>query len=167
MMTLVGSLLGFLSSAFPEILRTYRDRKDRDHELAVLDRQIEMQKSGLQGRLDEIHTQADAVITKALYQHARPTGIGWIDGLAGTVRPLITYAFFFLYAAVKGAIWLTTVRLLGENQWAEGLIQLWSLEDQALFAAVMSFWFGQRLFGPKGGVGFAAGGKFFGRGGRS
>lgn len=38
MITLLGSLLGFLSSAFPEVLRHWQDRQDRKHELHILDR---------------------------------------------------------------------------------------------------------------------------------
>ena len=46
MLTLLGSLLGFLSSTFPEFLKLFRDSQDRKHELAILDRQIEQQRLG-------------------------------------------------------------------------------------------------------------------------
>ena len=38
MLTLLGSLLGFLSSAFPDFLKLWRYHSDRKHELAILDR---------------------------------------------------------------------------------------------------------------------------------
>lgn len=38
MLTLLGSLLGFLNSTFPEFLKLFRDSQDRKHELAILDR---------------------------------------------------------------------------------------------------------------------------------
>ena len=44
MLTLLGSLLGFLSSTFPEFLKLFRDSQDRKHELAILDRQMEQQR---------------------------------------------------------------------------------------------------------------------------
>lgn len=44
MLTLLGSLLGFISSTFPDLLNIWKDRADRSHELAILDRQMEAQK---------------------------------------------------------------------------------------------------------------------------
>ena len=44
MLTLLGSLLGFISSTFPEFLKLFRDSQDRKHELAILDRQMEQQR---------------------------------------------------------------------------------------------------------------------------
>ena len=40
MLTLLGSLLGFATSAIPDIMALFRERADRQHELAVLDRQM-------------------------------------------------------------------------------------------------------------------------------
>jgi hypothetical protein len=41
MLTLLGSLLGFISSAFPDLLKLWQDKQDRAHELQILDRQME------------------------------------------------------------------------------------------------------------------------------
>ena len=142
MITLLGSLLGFASSAFPEFLKIFQERRDRVHELAILDRQIDMMRQGHHHRVEEIQLQADSQVSQALYQHARPTGVSWVDALAGTVRPLITYAFFLLYALVKIAHFVFS---LHSDHWAQAMVQIWHIEDQALFATVMSFWFGQRL----------------------
>jgi hypothetical protein len=108
MLTLLGSALGFLTSLFPDLLKLFRESQDRKHELAIMDRQMEMQRAGHQQRLEEINVQADIAESQALYKTLAQTGVRWVDALAGSVRPVITYAFF------------------------------------ALFAAVMSFWFGAR-----------------------
>ena len=70
MLTLLGSLLGFLSSAFPDFLKLWRDHSDRKHELAILDRQMEAQRQGHTQRLEEIQVQADIAESNALYSHA-------------------------------------------------------------------------------------------------
>ena len=102
MLTLLGSLLGFITSAFPQLLGLIKDWQDRKHELAILDRQMEMQK--LTQRLEEIAVAADIAESQALYRHdAQPSGVKWVDGLRSSVRPMITYAFFLLFAAVKGS----------------------------------------------------------------
>ena len=143
MLTLLGSLLGFLSSAFPDFLKLWRDRADRKHELAILDRQMEAQRQGHTQRLEEIQIQADIAESKALYAHAsQPSGVQWVEALRASVRPVITYAFFVLFATVKIAALL---QLLDQGVgFTSGLIAIWDAETQALFAAVMSFWFGQR-----------------------
>lgn len=52
MLTLLGILLIFLSSAFPDFLKLWRDHSDRKHELAILDRQMEAQRQGHTQRLE-------------------------------------------------------------------------------------------------------------------
>ena len=144
MLTLLGSLLGFLGSAFPEFLKLWREGKDRDHELSILDRQMEMQKLGHTQRLEEIQIGADVAESQALYNYAnRPTGIAWVEGLQASVRPVITYAFFAVFAVIKIA---TLTSLMGGQgvQLLDALRLVWDNETQALFAAVMSFWFGSR-----------------------
>ena len=143
MLTLLGSLLGFVTSAFPDPLGLFRDRQDRNHELAILDRQMEQMKLGHQQRLEEVEIQADIAESKALYRHDKPVGVAWVDALRATVRPVITYAFFMLFASVKGSALYVLIAIEGLLL-AEALPRIWDPETQALFAAVMSFWFGSR-----------------------
>ena len=143
MLTLLGSLLGFVTSAFPDLLGLFREREDRKHELAILDRQMEQMKLGHRQRLEEIEVQADIAESKALYKHDRPVGVAWVDALRASVRPIITYAFFLLFASVKGSALYVLIVVEGILL-AEALPRIWDPETQALFAAVMSFWFGQR-----------------------
>lgn len=144
MLTLLGSLLGFISSAFPDLLKLWQDHQDRRHELAILDRQMEQMKLGHSQRLEEIAVEADIAESQALYKHdSQPSGVKWVDGLRASVRPVITYAFFLLFATVK----VTTLYVLMVDvglALVVALPQIWDPETQALFAAVMSFWFGQR-----------------------
>jgi hypothetical protein len=144
MLTLLGSLLGFLSSTFPDLLKLWQDRADRQHELAILDRQMEQMRLGHNQRLEAIGLEADIAESRALYQHdSHLSGVRWVDGLRASVRPLITYAFFLLFTAVKTSALIVLVNEQGMTL-IEALPQIWDPETQALFAAVMSFWFGQR-----------------------
>jgi hypothetical protein len=144
MLSLLGSLLGFLGSALPEFFKLFRESQDRKHELAIFDRQLEQQKLGHTQRLEEIQVQADVAETQALYNYAnRATGVPWVEALQASVRPVITYAFFAVFATVKLAM---LVGFMNESGIAFGaaLQLVWDEETQALFAAVMSFWFGAR-----------------------
>jgi len=118
----------------------WSDHGDRRHELAILQLQMEQQAKGHSQRLEEIHTQADITKSRALYK-TYATGVAWVDALNGTVRPVLAYAFFVLYALVK-------LLQFAAFDWGYPLpwqLQaLWSNEDQAIFAGIISFYFGQR-----------------------
>ena len=135
MITLLGSLLGFLGAAFPDFLKLFKEKADRKHELAILQLQLELQKQGHSNRLEEIYVEADIAESKALYKTYN-TGIRWVDALNGTVRPVVAYCFFLLYASVK------IMHFSADMPWL-----LWTEEDQAIFAGIISFYFGQRAMG--------------------
>ena len=132
MITLIGSLIGFISAAFPDLLKLFRDAQDRKHELRILEMQMEQQRQGHAQRLEEVAIQADIAESRALYKTYH-TGIRWVDALNGTVRPVIAYSFFALYAVVK------VMQFSADLPWL-----LWTEEDQAIFAGIISFYFGQR-----------------------
>jgi hypothetical protein len=135
MITLLGSLLGFIGAAFPDFLKLFKEKADRKHELAILQLQLEQQKQGHSNRLEEIYVEADIAESKALYKTYN-TGIRWVDALNGTVRPVVAYCFFLLYASVK------IMHFSADMPWL-----LWTEEDQAIFAGIISFYFGQRAMG--------------------
>lgn len=139
MVTLLSALAGFLSAAFPDLLKLFRDHQDRQHELKILQLQLQQQAQGHAQRLGEIHAQADTAEIQAIYQTYR-TQIEWVDALNGTVRPVLAYAFFLLYAIVK----ITQFALLPQLPLPWQVQMLWGVEDQAIFASIISFYYGQR-----------------------
>jgi len=108
---------------------------------------MEVQRQGHSQRLEEIRIEGDIQQSAALYQHdSQPAGYKWVEALRASVRPILTYAFFMLFAAVKIAGLYTMVSFDGISL-AVALPLIWDGETQALFAAVMAFWFGQRALG--------------------
>jgi len=140
MITLLGSLIGFMGAAFPDFLKMWRDSADRKHELVILEMQMAQQEKGHAQRLEEINVQADISESRALYKTYN-TGIKWVDALNGTVRPVLAYAFFLLYFTVK-YMQFGMVDLGNPLPWHMDI--LWSVEDQVIFAGIISFYFGQR-----------------------
>lgn len=138
MVTLFGALIGFISSLAPEFFKVFRDREDRKHELEILKLQIEQKKLGLSGELEEIKIQAETFEQSELYK-TYYSGVKWVDALNGTVRPVLSYSFFVLYASIK----LSQLFFLETITYSEILI-LWGPEDQAIFSGVISFYFGSR-----------------------
>ena len=142
MITLLGSLLGFISATFPSLLKLWQDSSDKQHEITLLRMQMEQQAQGHTERLDEINAQADISESAALYK-TYTTGIDWVDALNGTVRPVIAYAFFILYALVK----LLSYAAVANSTTVPFVVlhdTLWTEDDAAIFAGIISFYFGQR-----------------------
>ncbi len=144
MITLAASLIGFASSAIPELFKSWHEKQDREHELAIMDRQMEQARLGHVQRLEEISVEADVRESEALYKHdSLPSGVTWVDGLRASVRPIITYAFFTLFAAVKFCALIMLV-FYDHQPLVMALPQVWDVETHALFSAVVAFWFGSR-----------------------
>jgi hypothetical protein len=138
MITLFSALLGLVGSAFPDLLKIFRDHQDRKHELTLLEMQLRQQAQGHSERLQEIHTNADIAESRALYKTYH-SGIDWVDALNGTVRPVLAYAFFLLYASAKMMQFLLIDATIPAS-----IHILWQAEDQAIFAGIISFYYGQR-----------------------
>jgi hypothetical protein len=143
MITLLASIAGFFSSIFPEILKIFKDKNDKKHELEILDRQIKFNKAKELRQIQEIEVGRDILEQASLYK-TYTTGISWIDAMNGTVRPVLAYSFFIMYCGIKVLQYLAIKSQTG--QLYEYVQVLWSIDDQAIFAGIISFYFGQRTF---------------------
>ena len=140
MITLLASLTGFISSLIPEIMKYFVDKNDKKHELKILEYQSQIKKSANNNKLDEIIIVQNANEAQALYKTYK-TGIYWVDSLNGTVRPVLAYAFFAIYSFIKFLQYQIIIEMMTMNE----LVNiLWSVDDQAIFAGIISFYFGQR-----------------------
>jgi hypothetical protein len=142
MLSLMGSLLGFGTSFLPKVMEFFQDRSDKKHELAVMEVQIRQQKELADQKLEAINVEADIREIEALQKSMQPSGVKWIDGLRGSVRPVITYSFFILFTFTEVAAYLSLTASGVSGLDAAQII--WDEETKALFAAVISFWFGGR-----------------------
>jgi hypothetical protein len=170
MLTLFSTLISFLMGGLPKLLDFFQDRSDKKHELALaqlqIERELEMRKLGFeaQERVEHIHTEqlmiaseaearhdlidAQKAEMQAIYAHDASLNEGtsqWMKNLRASVRPVITYGFFFLLVFVDVAGfaygWSRGV------DFKEMLDMLWDSETQALFASIIAFHFGGRAFG--------------------
>ncbi len=139
MITVISSLVGFISAAFPDLLKLFHDVQDKKHELRILELQIQQQTQGHTQRLEEINATADISEATAIYKTFQ-SNIEWVDALNGTVRPVLAYAFFIFYAIVK----MMQFSLLPDAPLPWQLNDLWNIEDQTIFAGIISFYYGQR-----------------------
>lgn len=132
MLTILGSLIGFLSSALPAVSEFFKRKQDMEHELRLFEMQIKMAEIQHQNNMEEAAIAADTSQYRELYKTYN-VGITWIDGFNALIRPILAIAFFSLYVFVK--------YLMIQNGYP-----IWDEEDAAIFASVIAFYFGNRTF---------------------
>ena len=161
MLTLISTLLGFASGGLPKILDVFQDRGDKKHELAMMamqrEREVALAKEGFvaQAVLEEIKTDQITMQTQTqerlgMYKHDMKIGEGastWVINLRSSVRPVVTYIFVLLLVVVDIAgIWYAYSTGVA---FAEAMDMVFSDDEMAILAAIISFWFGSQAFQKK------------------
>lgn len=140
MLSLFGSLLGFGTSFLPKIMDYFQDKQDKAHELSMLAAQTDAQVR-LEGvRLQAMNVEADIRESEALLKHdakLNSRASQWVVNLAASVRPVLSYLFFIEFFVLTLCVNMGWMDL-------KQYTAIWNTEMQAIFAAVVSFWFGSR-----------------------
>ena len=158
MLTLISSLLSFLSGGLPSILGFFQDKSDKKHEMEMArlqtERELQMAEKGFvaQAKVEEIHleqtqVEAQSAERQALYQHDIEISKGasrWVINIRALVRPTITYGLFGLLVFVEIFGFYYAIHT-GEN-FERAMNILWDDETQIIWASVVSFWFGTQAF---------------------
>jgi hypothetical protein len=142
---LLGSIFGGLFRLAPEVLKFLDKKNERQHELSMFQLQTDLEKMRGEFKMEEKYVdysiqQMDTI--KAAFQEQAETAkaAGWfVAAISALVRPGITWALFFMYAAVKAAA-LVMAFETGAN-WMEVVSKVWDEDDFGLFSMVISFWF--------------------------
>lgn len=142
MITLLASIAGFVTSIIPEIIKLHRDKQDKIHELEIMDRQIKFQNQNHNKAIEEIILTSNLLEKVSLYSTYN-TGIIWVDALNGTVRPMLAYSFFVMYVGIKI---MQYIYISNHGNFIDHINIIWNIDDQAIFAGIVSFYFGQRGF---------------------
>lgn len=150
--------MGFAAGGLPKVLDFVQDRGDKKHELAMMaanrEREIALAREGFvaQARVEEIKTEQIAMQTQAqeklaMWKHDMKIGEGastWVINLRASVRPMVTYIFVGLLVVVDVAgIWYAYSTGVA---FAEAMDMVFSDEEMAILAAIISFHFGGRAF---------------------
>lgn len=146
---------GGLMRLLPELLSFLNKKTDNAHELAMLDRQFELEKTRADARMAELqvtgdYTQALALLDtqkEALRGQMQRTGIKIVDALNFLVRPLTTYYMLILYGMFKVALFTVTVK--SGIPVFDTIIRIYDAEDRAILSGILSFWFVGRVFEKK------------------
>jgi hypothetical protein len=144
MLSLLSPLLGIVGSLLPSVVRIFERKQELKHEIQLtqikLDASLEAAKANI--TLEAI--KADVAEGESLRDHDKSIDGGkYIDALRASIRPVITYLFFFLFVAVK--VSAAYVMLASGQSVPEMLKAVWDTETMALFSTIMAFWFGSRI----------------------
>ncbi len=144
MISLLGTLLGFGTSIVPEVLGYFKQQQVNKQELAMLEAKAKYASQLSELKVKELDAQAEIEETKGLYEHDRSIDAGgFVNALRGSVRPILTYLFFIAFASVKGV--MIYAMITNQNiDWVTAVEAAWDDETQAIFSAIIAFWFGNR-----------------------
>lgn len=142
--TALPAILGALAGMVPAIIG-YFDKKE-DNAQAVRMEQLRQQGAREQAaaQVDIANTQADVRQADHIYGFAnQSTGYRVVDAVVILVRPYITMVIFHLWAALEVMLFIYAVN----KGYDAGQIYklLWDEPTQAIFAAIIGFWFGNRM----------------------
>ena len=161
MFTLLGSLLGFGTSALPSILNFFQQKGDQKHEREMaqlqMERELALAKEGFQSqerqeaiKIEEIQVQSQADEMTALYANDAKLSEGaapWVNTARAAVRPVISLGLFgiFVFVEIGGFIyaWMHGV------DFSTALNVIWDDDTQQIWAAIIMFHFGSRAFNKK------------------
>ena len=144
MLTLLSPLLGIIGSLLPSIVRIFERRQEMKHEIDLTRVKLDAALQQSKVQLDIEGIKADVEEGKSVRSHDRSIDGGkYINTLRASIRPVITYCFFFLFVAVKvAAAW--TMISTGQSV-PEMLKAVWDPETMSLFSTIIAFWFGSRV----------------------
>jgi hypothetical protein len=149
MLSLLGTLIGFAGSAVPAVLGHFKEKQASKDNLAILEMQGKLARDGVELNLMEFRERAADDEHKRLIQHdiAISKDTSFMGQIRSSVRPVITYLFFSLFAAVKVSALMVAMNNTADFNTAVNMV--WDEETQAIFAAIISFWFGSRALSKK------------------
>ena len=110
-----------------------------------MEKQLEQKIKLGEQKLQFINVDADIRETEALQKNQAQITVKaskWIINLSSSVRPIMTYLLFIEFMAL-------TCMVAGDWIDLDMYDRIWSNEIQAVWAAVVSFWFGKRSFNRK------------------
>lgn len=151
--TLIGTIIGVVGRAIPEVLKFFDAKNERKHELDMQDKLIEVERMRSMNKIDEIGAadqanfndkSLDALMT-AIQGQEMPSGIKLIDGFSKLMRPLITFQWvIILYPMVICAgFFLAIDSGVGALNALQGVF---GPEEKGLVGAIINFWFLDRVF---------------------
>lgn len=138
-----GAAINIIPSIFAYLVRredTVQQRDKYEHEIEVL--RLKGDQAALQAevRIDDARVaERDRLRSADVSSYSS----GFWGFVRASIRPVITYTLFMSFVAIKGFAFYHATFVIGYDI-LMALDFIWDPETQAIFAAVIGFWFGSR-----------------------
>jgi hypothetical protein len=144
MLALLSPLFGIIGSLLPSIVRIFERKQEIKYEIELTKIKLDAAERQADLQFDVEMVKNDAVSRQSALDHDKSLDGGWfINALRASIRPVVTYTFFFLFVAVKAAA--AYVMLKTGQSVPEMLKAVWDVETMSLFSTIIAFWFGSRV----------------------
>lgn len=144
MLALLSPIFGILGSLLPSVVRIFERKQEIKYEIELTKIKLDAAERQADLNFNIEMVKNDAISRQSALDHDKSLDGGkFINALRASVRPVITYTFFFVFVAVKVAaahVMLTTGQSVPEM-----LKAVWDPETMALFSTIIAFWFGSRV----------------------
>ncbi len=149
---LLAAFLGFIAAQVPEFIEMLKDRFSHQRGMESKQQELDAVAKGyqytIQAQSETLTTQAAHIDT--LEKQAQDSdsdndfkGHVALQFLRSSVRPVITYGFFAIYATI--ALFSLHHGLVVDHIPVKDIFPIiWDEDTEELFAAVIAFWFGSR-----------------------
>jgi hypothetical protein len=143
-LAILSPLLGIVGSLLPSIVRIFEKREESKHEIELT--KLKMDAAALQAEANLDIETIKAIVSdgQSIRQHDSAIDGGkFLNALRASIRPVVTYVFFFTFIAIK-MIAMGTMIASGADI-PSIVATVWDTETMALFGTIMAFWFGSRF----------------------
>lgn len=155
----LGSLLGGAFRLAPEVIKLLDRKDERKHELAMFEKQTDLEKTRGSIKLQEIGAQRDlsvdtgvmAAFNSALNQQTemvKAAGSGRVAALSASVRPVVTYWIMALWSLIH--IWFSWHAYSSGVSATEAFKIMMTADFSALVAGTINYWFLDRTLKQRG-----------------
>lgn len=154
----LGSLIGGIFRLAPEFLKWLDKKNERQHELAMFEKQCDLEKVRGEIKLQEIGAQRDLAVDSGVIdafksaieqqtEMVKAAG-GWIASLSASVRPMVTYWVLAIWSFIH--VWFAY------NAWLRGMPPevvfktMMTADFAALVSGTLNYWFLDRTLAKRG-----------------
>jgi hypothetical protein len=144
MLALLSPLFGILGSLLPSIVRIFERKQEIKYEIELTKIKIDAAERQADLNFNVEVVKADAQSRQSALDHDKSLDGGkFINALRASIRPVITYTFFFVFLAIKIA---AACVMLSTGQSVPAMLDaVWDVETMSLFSTIIAFWFGSRM----------------------
>jgi len=143
--SVLGTALGLGSAIATEIVEIRKQKQAFAHELAMTKERAKIASAETLQKIQVLNVEADIEEMKKLYEHDIAIGANqseFMSNLRASVRPVVTYLFFFLFVFLKVVTFCVLLKQAELN--LDLIATMWDANTQTLFSSIVTFWFGRR-----------------------